>query len=1001
MDSRVRSPSPQRRTIRYRDFSPSRRQEYSSHQRNVDDLHATDGMQYTERSRRTERRDHFDRDLDLQAVRFSDYHDRDRERDRENDSYRYKDGVGYSRRLYGEDSLIGNSAPMKFQQNYGLDNPRNSDGFNVKDNVNDYRGVSDTSITRVSVEKDCYPGSQYLDEGRSRLPAGLRYSGGRKPSPVETERTQSRYADSYALGHVGVDGLPKSLGGYDIGAHHVPSSELQHLITGTHKDGDFNPMDELHLPKKGRDIHSGDNCYLSKKDGHFRPGDDLINLDEHVRPIDREMYRYNREDNRLSSRGYLMGDVDHTMSSSRPKDYTKGSSGFSSREDLYVPLPSNGTRLRTEMTSETIGCDGGSGENSQNRSPLTSQDITSYSRSYFSSLERHGAHIYPEFGRSHMGCSSTRSSGLPFGKTLTDVKEYRSQDTSRTDFMYPVNVIDESSRIRLEDVELWNHHTSSRGELMHSNSETRGSSHAREQDDKVLGCSSMRLSYDRELYSNYGSIEPREIHSNEMDGDPRTHEERSHVLRLKEYDPCLDRIDDSPHKRLAARDLSSVKTSERKLKRKRVMGEKLHKHNVSRKSVCKIYHQGHGGQNVDPVSLSYKFKSRKYDYANTSESSEMANYQSSSEKLKANHSNNHHVSGARDIKKRLGPHPQKLHVSQRIVKKYKPSLEKRLGPAPKNHDRLPWLKKLGSKKIPRVQDDSDGSPDGVLADNLKDNARPEKPEPPEKSDEFKQLVQSAFFKFLKQTSETPTKRKTYMEQVKTYSLKCLVCGSNSDEFADTESLAMHAFTSTKVGLRSQHLGLHKALCILMGWKSAEDFGSQWLCEVMSDAETSSLKEDLIIWPPVVIIHNSTIGKENPDEQIILSTEALESKLQDMGFGNINKVCIGKPANQSVMLAIFNGTLSGLQEAERLHKNYLETKHGRIEFLQVMSSEKGSSEETQTVPAENEEKFLYCYLGLLKDLDKLDFITKKRCVVRSKREIQSIADAPLTTKGELR
>ncbi|CAA2957154.1 Hypothetical predicted protein [Olea europaea subsp. europaea] len=877
LDSRVRSPSPQRRTLRCRDFSPSRRQEYSSYQRNVDDLHATDGMQYTERSRRTERRDHLDRDLDLLAVRVSDYHDRDRERDRESDSYRYKDGVGHSRRLYGEDSLIGDSASMKFRQNYGLDNPRNSDGFNVKDNVNDYRGVSDTNVTRVNDEKDYYPGNQYLDKGQSRLPAEFRYLGGSKPSPLETERTQSRYTDSYALESVGVDGLPKSLGGYDISARPAPSSDLQYLISDTHDGGDLNSVDELHLAKKGGDIHSRDSCHLSKKDEHFRPEDELINLDEYVRPIDREMYKYNREDNLLSLRRYLSGDFDHTMSSTRPKDYAKGSSGFSSREDLYVPLPSDGTRMRTGMTSETIGCDGGSGEKSQNRSPMTSQDITSYSKSYFGSLERHGAHIYPAFGRSHTDSSSTRSSGLPYLKTTMDVKEYRSQDTSRTDFMYPVDVIDESSRRRLGDDELWNHHTSSRGELTHNYSDARGFLYAREQDDKVSGCGSMLLSYDRELYHNYRSIEPREIHSNEMDGGPWSHEERSDVLQPKEYDP--DRVDNSFHKRLAARDLSSVKASERKLKGKHVMGEKLHKHDVSRKSIRKSYHQWRGGEDVNPVSLSDKFKSRKYDFVNTSESSEVANYQSSWEKFVANHSNNHHVSGTRDIKKRLGPRPQKLHVSQRMVRKYKPSLEKRLGPPPKIHDRLPWLKKVSSKKFPRVQDDSDGNPDDVVGDHFEDNVRLEKPEPPEKSDEFKQLVQSAFFKFLKQTSETPKKMKTYTEQVKTYSLNCLVCGSKSDTFADTESLAMHAFTSTKVGLRTQHLGLHKALCVLMGWKSAEDFNSQWLSEVMSDAETSSIKEDLIIWPPLVIIHNSTIGKKYPDEQVILSTEALESKLK--------------------------------------------------------------------------------------------------------------------------
>ncbi|KAL2511111.1 XS domain-containing protein [Abeliophyllum distichum] len=1019
LDSRVRLPPPQRRTQRYRDFSPSRRQEYSSRRGDRDDLHARDGMRESERSRRNERRDHFDRDLDLQAARFSDDHDRDRdidrERDRERDSYRYEDGVGHSRRLYGEDSLTGYSASIKFQQDCGLDDPQNSDGFNVTD----YHGVSDTNITRVSGEGDYYAGNQYLNECRSGLPARSRYLGGNKPSPLETERTRRRYTDSYTLCHVGVDGLPKSLGGYDIGARHAPSLAFPYLSTDTHKDGDFHSIDELHLGKKGRDIHSRDNCYLDKKDGHFRSGDEL-NVDEFGGPIDREIYKYNGEDNRLSLRGYLKGDVDNTISSSRPKDYAKGSPGFSSREDLYVP--SNVTRMRTGMTSKTIGCDGGSGEKSQNRSPMKpSQHITSYTRSYFGSVgKRRGAHFYPEFGRSDMGCSSTRSSELSYGKTLTDVKEYRSQDTSRTDFMDPVDVIDESSKICIKDVGLWNrhassrgqltrdyyetHHASSPGQLTHKYSDMHGSSYARKQDDEVSGYGSTRLSYNRELYQKYGTIEPQDLHCNEMDGGPWTCEERSDVLRLKEYDPCLDRIDDSPYKRLAARDLSRAEPSEMKLKRKHVMGEKLHKHGVDRNGVRKSYHQGHGGEDVDPVSLSKKFKSSKYDYEKIRESSKMADYQSSCEKLIPNHSINHHMSGARDIKKRLGPCPQKLHVMQRIVKKYKPSLGKRLGPSPKNHARFPWLKKSSSKKFPRVQDYSGGSPDDIVGDHLEDNVLlekpepPENPEPPEKSDEFKQLVQSAFFKFIKQTSEMPTERKTYMEKVKTYSLKCLVCGSNSDEFVDKESLAIHAFTSTKVGLRSQHLGLHKALCVLMGWKSAEDFSRQWLCEVMSDAETSSIKEDLIIWPPVVIIHDSTIGLKNPDEQVIISTDALESKLRDMGFGNVSKVCIGKPANQSVMLAKFNGTLSGLQEAERLHKYCLEIGQGGIEFLQFMSSEKGScSEGTQTVPAEKEEKFLYCcYLGLLEDLDKLDFNTKKRCVVRSKRELHCIADAPLNT-----
>lgn len=69
--------------------------------------------------------------------------------------------------------------------------------------------------------------------------------------------------------------------------------------------------------------------------------------------------------------------------------------------------------------------------------------------------------------------------------------------------------------------------------------------------------------------------------------------------------------------------------------------------------------------------------------------------------------------------------------------------------------------------------------------------------------------------------------------------------------------------------------------MLMGWKSEVGPGSPWVREILSDAEAFVLKEDLVIWPPVVIIHNSSIGKKNPDERVIVSIEVLESILKGM------------------------------------------------------------------------------------------------------------------------
>jgi len=191
-----------------------------------------------------------------------------------------------------------------------------------------------------------------------------------------------------------------------------------------------------------------------------------------------------------------------------------------------------------------------------------------------------------------------------------------------------------------------------------------------------------------------------------------------------------------------------------------------------------------------------------------------------------------------------------------------------------------------------------------------------------------------------------------------------------------------------VGLRAQHLGFHKAICSLMGWKNAEILNSQWVCQLLPDAETAALKEDLIIWPPFVVIQNSSMGNINPDGRVSVTVEMLEGILREMGFGEKTTVCQGKPANQSTMVVKFSGTISGFQEAEKLHKIYADNKRGRTEFQSI------NPNDIQNASASNIEQFLYAYLGTAEDLDKLDFGTKKRCIVRSKKEIHEMADAPL-------
>lgn len=102
------------------------------------------------------------------------------------------------------------------------------------------------------------------------------------------------------------------------------------------------------------------------------------------------------------------------------------------------------------------------------------------------------------------------------------------------------------------------------------------------------------------------------------------------------------------------------------------------------------------------------------------------------------------------------------------------------------------------------------------------------------------------------------------------------------------------------------------------------------------------------------------------------------------------MCRGKPANQSILVVTFNATFSGLQEAERLHKLFAENKHGRVEFQKISSAGLRNSSNGKQELLADEANCLYGYLGIAEDLDKLETETKKRCVVKSKREIQAIA-----------
>ncbi|CAA0825211.1 Unknown protein [Striga hermonthica] len=976
--SRGRSPSPRRPPARPRDLSPSRPRNYPSDGRYGKEEYF--GGPRT--SRRIEKRDDFNRDFRSYSPRSPEYVHRDRDKyaagdrwlrrsplrirsprefekrdefKRDNDTSRnmrlpdydaaaaaaagktFKDGahIGHSMRSYHEGS---------YPWDHILDGPRKP----VYLSVNDYGGTPDYIRVR---ERDYYP--QYTDNTKTSL----------------------------ALGHGGVDDVvhASNLGSADVSGHRPPVSS-SYLNTCTSKLGCAHLEDKRQLEKRNGSLRNEEDHLSEMKRAFFLYQDGSLGVDERERD---ESYGFKKGNSLLSSQGHLKGDYIHSREYiSVPRGTMEGFLGCSPSRDR--DMPSKLSQKGSGLTSQPIGFDGYTGSQFD--------DTRSTSRLYRPPQEKQDNDLFSEFGRSKIGSTSTRHN---------DVEEdYRDHHMSRNVVFNPA--VDECPHMKppMRDDGQWGPYSSQVRSMPDDRLDASRSVHARKQECDMLGAGNSRLDYDIVGYREYVSVEKDDHchHHSRMDVCEWSRDERLDSLLSSGYeshDPSFGRFYDSPSKNLGLEDVDLDETFGRRLRNKHGRDE-MYEQDVGIRisadgnGARKIYNREKLGDEIGFADYSKKPRSSRANF----EESRMgfSNITNSRPTSSRSHPRK---PGSGDIKKRLGPVPHKLHVSQRLFKKHKPSVMKRLAPAPTKKHGPTAIVKNRSSQFPKSIQDSDGNP-RTLEDHLGDHIINPKPEPPEESEDFKQLVQNAFFKYLKQINEMPGKRKKYLEHGKAGSLKCIVCGSNSDEFAETESLARHAVSSKKVGLRSQHLGLHRALCALMGWKISEQPSSPWVCEVMSSAESSALKEDLIIWPPVVIVYNSAIDNKNPDERIIVSPEKLDLQLRDMGFVSIVKVCNGKPANQSVMLVKFNGTLSGLQEAVKYHKRYLESKHGRDELNQLKSDNQMSAHVTST---NKEEDFLYGYLGIVEDLDKLDFDTKKRCVLRSKNEIMNIVNIPLATGEE--
>lgn len=258
------------------------------------------------------------------------------------------------------------------------------------------------------------------------------------------------------------------------------------------------------------------------------------------------------------------------------------------------------------------------------------------------------------------------------------------------------------------------------------------------------------------------------------------------------------------------------------------------------------------------------------------------------------------------------------------------------------------------------------------------------------SDVNPHALNRAFLRFVKSLNESASQRKNYLEDGKHGSLRCLVCDRDSKDYTDVHGLIMHAYSSQNA--RADHLGFHKAVCVLMGWNHMRGPDHSKAYQSLPPDDAAANREDLIIWPPVVVIHNTNTGRRKDGRMDGMGNKEMDNKLKDLGFGGgKSKSMYGKDGHLGITIVKFANTQSGLKEAERFAEYFEKENHGRKGWTRVQASHSGDVDDNNPylvkvdVKSGEKKRILYGYLGTASDLDKVDFDTKKKSDIKSRRE----------------
>uniref|UniRef100_A0A0E0K905 XS domain-containing protein n=1 Tax=Oryza punctata TaxID=4537 RepID=A0A0E0K905_ORYPU len=135
---------------------------------------------------------------------------------------------------------------------------------------------------------------------------------------------------------------------------------------------------------------------------------------------------------------------------------------------------------------------------------------------------------------------------------------------------------------------------------------------------------------------------------------------------------------------------------------------------------------------------------------------------------------------------------------------------------------------------------------------------------------------------------------------------------SSKDFADVHGLVMHAYNPPNADSFINHLGLHKALCVLMGWDYTKVPESSKAYQSLLPDLVQASREDLIIWPPTVIIHNTATGRKKDGRAEGLGNKEMDKKISGvtvLSTQECHSLIAGESAGPLLYLAQTDGSES--------------------------------------------------------------------------------------------